>query len=241
MRLWYNLPLMSEKLNIVKVPEQRRWVEGVTNLAAYGQFYRSLFAADEAGNWINSVGEYAVEHEQETGPDYFRLLATVGLLGGQWGFTSMTGQRLIHAKHRWGKNLLSPRHQLALASYLGHINRQSYPIKADLEKRMIEEVNRPEDAAIVWIKGLKVSNGKVEDIGEKDPAVLGRYLENLLAAKKHLPVLMPDPGLNGQLADLNFQGDDAESMTDEVFREKIAPQAGIILQGLVNAEAVFGI
>jgi hypothetical protein len=236
---WYNLPVMSEKLNIVPIETQYDWVKNANNLAEYMTLYGQLFSMTTMFRWETDVTKYSQENAAILSNEYFHLLGVSAVLGAQYGFTSMTGQSYRHVMNKWeNRHYLAPIHTLSQLSYIGFINTQSYPVKeAMIEKA--KELGREDDAPLVWLEMLYPDKGKIEVAPLYSEEDFNLKLDSLREKHKRRPVLLPDKKLNQKLADWRFKGDDADKMPLNEFMDTVVPHAGIILQGLVNVEKLF--
>ncbi len=230
--------MSAEVPQLLDVPAQKLVIESVTDFQAYDAFNRKFFDANPPNErWLKFVRKELSNPDYEDLPvEYFRFLGLVGIVFAQFGMSTLETQIFRHKKKDFKKSPIDPRHQLALACYGGSINTQAYPIKKKWAERIAE--SDPDIAPGVWGIMPKVTSGKITKRFKERQL---RYVKADAVTKllRPKPICIPDQKLNKSLAKLGFTGENAESMTDEQFRDDVLPGAQEAVKGYVNLMPIF--
>lgn len=229
--------MRAEIPHVADVQTQKNIVRDITDLNSYEEFNRAFFYDNRGPNWMRLLNLELSNPDYDGLPqEYFRFLGLVGITIAQFGFPHQEGQVHHHRKNRFKKSPLDPRHQLALASYMGSLNTQSYPLKDRWSDALTEE--DPEAAQGVWGLELEVRNGQV--LKANGARQLGWVRKDArLRTKDSRPICLPDRDLNEKLTVVHFTGRDAEEMTAGEFEEEVLPRARDAVAEYVDLQPVF--
>lgn len=235
--LGYNIHSMSnhEHAPLLPFTTQLENIKKSQDLTSYKYLQRSYL--DLPDDYIGAVEYESTLHPaHEPSPSHYQLLGLVSTLVSQAGFESQDGQLFRHKRNKWKKPLIDVRHQLSVASYLGNINAQTYPLRADWINKLGYDSRIPLG---LWGSFISVSNGQVIEPIEQDINALFRKAK--IRSKSPLPICLPVRDLNQGLAELNFTGHDAENMSDEEFMDKIYPKAKQLLSEIIDVPKLFDV
>jgi hypothetical protein len=209
-------------------------VRNINTLGAYLDFHDNHFSTKGSGDYREAVKR--VCESTDNGPDFFRLLGFIGVQGIQYGFPTLTRQLHRHRQKGWTGSPFDPGHLLALTVYLGKINSQAHIIKQGLAEKLA--IVDPEAALGVWNIKLPVFKTQVSNRTASQDLESIRE-EASFRLSKNIPIFMPDLEINQRLAQIDFSGDDAESMRPEVFQSTVLPKASPVLRWFMNPDLAF--
>jgi hypothetical protein len=220
----------NEKPALITPQEQLSIIKSVRDFYDYDQFYEKSFSPD---GWTDAVNAVLQTRSHEIKPDqpYFQFMTLISLLFLQHGFVSMGGHFNRHRHYKWKESPISRRHLLALASYGGNANNQTFPIRTAWEKDLASVI--PDEVSAVWGLGFNLNRGQITnhkaDLNAVKRAAISRW-------KDPDPIYLPTQEINRQLAELNFSGHDADQLPKDQLVDKILPQARKILTGVLDAD-----
>lgn len=229
----YTKRMYQERTPVITSAEQLSIIRAIRDFQDYEDFYEESFAPD---NWIHSISSILQVRSDEIMPDqnYFQFIGLISLLFLQHGFISMEGHLIRHRTNKWKASPLSKRHLLALASYGGNANHQTYPIRSDWERDLKPVI--PDEVLGTWGLTFSLRKGQIiQPTGSLDviqKAIVSRW-------KSKNPIYLPMQDVNQGLAQLNFSGSDAELMTKDDLNRTVLPKAKNILSPTINLEGVF--
>lgn len=232
-KLGYTKRMFQEKTPVITSEDQSSMIGAIRDFQDYEDFYEKSFEPD---NWIHSISSILQIRSDEIMPDqnYFQFIGLISLLFLQHGFISMEGHLIRHRTNRWKTSPLSRRHLLALASYGGHANNQTYPIRSDWERELKPVI--PDEVLGTWGLTFSLRKGQIIqptaslDVIQK--AVVSRW-------KSKCPIYLPMQDVNQGLAQLNFSGNDAELMTQADLNGIVLPKAKKVIIPVIDLEKVF--
>lgn len=213
-----NFEVLSQLPNVESIKKQKQVIFDSSTHAAFKIFHDEHF--------IGTYWEKTVHDEADiNNPDYMRLLTLISLLAAQGGMPSMRGAKDRHSERKWQRSVFDPRHQVALASYLGHINRQTFPIKESFAEKFPDNERMQ---AGVWGLFIRVHKGQPDNDNVSDKR---EFLKSEVRRRINDPrkIALPNIELNNQLAELHFEGNIADKISDNEFNDSIIPEIEKIL------------
>lgn len=223
--------------NVESGEKQLHVSSAVTNYETYSIVHDARFRPlpREWDIWKKAIRQYSDENPHITDESYYRFLTHIHSLCAQFGWERLIGQEGRHKAKDWKRPMLGPRHVLALGSYVGFLNKQAFEIKEEHANRFSQE---PEIQAGIYGLLFVPISGKVSI----DPNKYGSDQAIVYEAKERFDeprrILLPIFDLNEHLALLQFDGNQADQMSDNEFYDTVLPRVEPIVDAFMPGVSI---
>lgn len=213
----------------------------VTDNASYEALIQDYFQEPKENLFLSTYAKEVLPLAHQLSSEYWRLLALTAVICKQFRFPGMKGQMERNNPDRHALSSFAVPHQVALLSYLGHINQQSIPIREQFVNRLeaIEETRE-----IAWIGyGVLIfpQKGVVALEDPWDDSHLAFVAQTLIRGVRISGkfISIPDLELNQRLAKIQLEIQEADKLIIPNFNENPLNYAVNVMSPFLDLQAAW--